>query len=70
MKIFQTSITILMTAIIMLAVPVGASAASNVRDHRTPAKVIDHRKLVRDHRAPVVPATGGGVTVTDSGTDR
>jgi hypothetical protein len=71
MKIFQTSVkskrsfTVLATAIILLAVPAGASAQGTVRDHRTPAKVIDHRKYVRDHRAPMVPAKGGGVTVTD-----
>jgi hypothetical protein len=68
MRIFQTSIkskrsfTVLATAIILLAVP--AAAQSGVRDHRTPAKVIDHRQYVRDHRAPKVPANGGGVTVT------
>jgi hypothetical protein len=71
MRIFQTSVklkrsfTVLATAIILLAAPAGAYAASNIaRDHRTPAKVIDHREYVRDHRAPKVPAKGGGVTVT------
>jgi hypothetical protein len=35
-----------------------------VRDHRPAPIVRDHRTYVRDHRAPVVPASGGGVTVT------
>ena len=66
MKILQTGTAILATAIILCSAPVGAYAApagSNVRDHRTPAKVNDHRVFVRDHRAPKVPATGGGVIV-------
>jgi len=28
--------------------------------------VNDHRKQVRDHRAPVPPAKGGGVSVTSA----
>jgi hypothetical protein len=74
MNIFQTSVkskrsfTVLATAIILLAAPAAASAQSSVRDHRTPAKVIDHRKLVRDHREPKAPANGGGVTITDKPT--
>jgi hypothetical protein len=54
--------------LILLAVPATASAqqqaAKNVRDHRTPATVRDHRMNVRDHRTPVQPTKGGGVTVT------
>jgi hypothetical protein len=71
MKIFQSSVksrrsfTVLATAIILLAVPAAASAASSVaRDHRTPPQVRDHREHVRDHRTPKAPAVGGGVTVT------
>jgi hypothetical protein len=61
----KRSFTVLATAIILLAVPAAASAASSVaRDHRTPPQVRDHREYVRDHRAPKAPAVGGGVTVT------
>ena len=45
---------------------VPASAATTVRDHRTPPVVRDHRDnapIVRDHRAPRT-TSQGGVTVT------
>jgi hypothetical protein len=71
MRIPQTitsglSISIIATAVILLAAPLAANAGGTVRDHRTPPTVNDHRKQVRDHRAPVPPAKGGGVSVTSA----
>jgi hypothetical protein len=68
MRTFPTcvkAITMFAAAFILIAVPTGASAQNVARDHRTPPKVNDHRKYVRDHRAPTIPTKGGGVTVTD-----
>jgi hypothetical protein len=44
------SISILATAVILLAAPLAANAGGTVRDHRTPPTVNDHRQQVRDHK--------------------
>jgi hypothetical protein len=62
---YVKAITMFAISLILIGAPTIASAQNVVRDHRTPPKMKDHRKYVRDHRAPIVPTTGGGVIVTN-----
>ena len=68
-KTWTSTVAFGIAAIVALSF-VPASAATTVRDHRTPPVVRDHRDnapIVRDHRANPQPprtASQGGVTVT------